>query len=97
MLVLDRNVGQSLMIGDEILVEVVAANGKQVRLGITAPLHVDVFREEIYKRILRERLGGGDRHASFASTFTATELPGSLDTTGIPIYRRIRHAWTKPP
>jgi carbon storage regulator len=52
MLVLLRRVGESIMIGDDVVVTVVAIrSGNQVRLGISAPRHVAVHREEIYERV----------------------------------------------
>ena len=51
MLVLARLVGQSLMIGDDIVVHVLGAKGNQIRIGIDAPKHISVYREEIYQRI----------------------------------------------
>ena len=54
MLVLTRRPGESITIGDDIVVTVVAANGGQVRLGITAPRAVQVLREEIYKAMQEE-------------------------------------------
>jgi carbon storage regulator len=46
MLVLSRNVGQTIVIGDDICVTVVAVRGDCVRLGVTAPRHVRVDRQE---------------------------------------------------
>jgi carbon storage regulator len=54
MLVLTRRPGESITIGDDIVVTVVAARGGQVRLGITAPRTVQVLREEIYKAMQEE-------------------------------------------
>ncbi|CAN5582347.1 carbon storage regulator CsrA [soil metagenome] len=51
MLVLTRKPGQSIMIGDGIEVQVLSVAGEKVRLGITAPREVGIFREEIYERI----------------------------------------------
>ena len=55
MLILTRRVGETLMIGDEVSVTVLGVKGNQVRVGIQAPKSVAVHREEIYKRIQRER------------------------------------------
>ena len=54
MLVLTRRAGESITIGDNIVVTVVAAGGGQVRLGITAPHHVRVLREEIFSALQEE-------------------------------------------
>ena len=52
MLVLTRSSGERLIIGDgEITLTVLDVRGNQVRLGIDAPKHVTVHREEIYKKI----------------------------------------------
>ena len=51
MLVLTRKPGQSIMIGDGIEVQVLSVAGEKVRLGITAPRDVGIFRDEVYERI----------------------------------------------
>ena len=55
MLVLTRKPGQSIMIGDDIEVQVLSVAGDKVRLGITAPREVGIFRDEVYERIERDR------------------------------------------
>ena len=50
-LVLTRKTKQSIMIGDEIEVTVLAVHGEKVRLGIAAPADVPVHRTEIYREI----------------------------------------------
>lgn len=54
MLILSRNEGQTIYIGDNIKVTVLGINGKQVRIGVDAPDEVAVDREEIYIRKLKQ-------------------------------------------
>lgn len=54
MLILSRRPGESLTIGDDVVVTVVGVSGNQIRLGITAPREVRVLREEVYKAMLEE-------------------------------------------
>ena len=68
MLVLTRKPNQSIMIGDEIEVSVLAIMGEKVRIGIQAPRAVPVFRKEVYLEIQHDRsqadpAGEGDREA----------------------------------
>jgi carbon storage regulator len=44
-----------MMIGDDIVVNVLGIKGNQVRLGIDAPKDVAVHREEIYDLIQAEK------------------------------------------
>ena len=55
MLILTRKPGEKIIIGDDVTVTVVSVKGKQVLLGIDAPLEIEVHREEVYLRILKER------------------------------------------
>ena len=55
MLILTRRVGETLMVGNDVTVTVLAVKGNQVRLGIGAPKDVAVHREEIYKRVQAEK------------------------------------------
>lgn len=54
MLILTRRIGESVMIGDEVVVTILGVKGNQVRVGVNAPKEVSVHREEIYERIQRE-------------------------------------------
>lgn len=54
MLILTRRAGESITIGDDIVVTVVEVSGSQVRVGISAPREVRVLREEIQKQIQEE-------------------------------------------
>jgi len=55
MLVLTRRIGESVVIGDNVInISVLDIQRGQVRLGIDAPREVTVHREEIYRRIQDE-------------------------------------------
>ena len=54
MLVLTRKSNQSIMIGDEIEISVLAIMGEKVRIGIEAPRSIPVFRKEVYLEIQQE-------------------------------------------
>ena len=51
MLVLARDVGESIRIGDDIIIQVVFLSGGKLRLGVTAPRDIPVHREEVYEAI----------------------------------------------
>lgn len=51
MLVLTRRVGEEIVIGGTVRVRIVAVQNQRVKVGITAPSHVTVHREEVYQRL----------------------------------------------
>jgi carbon storage regulator len=59
MLVLTRKTNQSIMIGDDVEISVLAVSGDKVRIGISAPRDVPVFRKEVYLSIQAERVAAG--------------------------------------
>ncbi len=63
MLVLTRKSNQSIMIGDDIEVSVLAIMGEKVRIGIQAPRDIPVFRKEVYLEIQQERVGTAGKGA----------------------------------
>ena len=60
MLILTRRLGETTMIGDDVVVTVLGVSGNQVRLGIKAPKTVAVHRREIYDRIKRTEQESGE-------------------------------------
>jgi carbon storage regulator len=62
-LVLTRKANQSIMIGDDIEISVLAIMGEKVRIGIEAPRSVPVYRKEVYVEIQRD----GDAEERYAS------------------------------
>ncbi len=69
MLVLTRKGNQSIMIGDDIEISVLAIMGEKVRIGIEAPRSIPVFRKEVYVEIQRDRAEAAD----------STEVDQALD------------------
>ena len=55
MLVLTREVGEMIAIGDDVWIKVLEVRGGSVRIGIRAPAHVEVHRSEVLQRILAKR------------------------------------------
>lgn len=51
MLILTRRVGESIIIGDDIVITVLCVKGNNVIIGINAPKNVPVNREEIKRKI----------------------------------------------
>ena len=74
MLILARRIGESIVIGDQVEVSVVDIKGDQVKLGISAPRAVPVFRREVYQAIQEE-----NRRAAEAAPGSLPRLEG-LDT-----------------
>lgn len=54
MLILTRKTGESIMIGDSVVVKVLGVRAGQIKIGVDAPKDLPVHREEIYKRIQEE-------------------------------------------
>jgi carbon storage regulator len=60
MLVLSRKADQSLILGEDITVTVLAIEGDRVKLGIRAPRSVSVLREEVYQQLRAANHGAAD-------------------------------------
>ena len=50
MLILTRKPGQSIIIGEDIVVQVLGVKGLQVRIGIDAPREINIIRDELLER-----------------------------------------------
>jgi carbon storage regulator len=61
MLVLTRHKDESIMVGEDVEITIVAVQGNKVRLGITAPKSVPVHRREVYETILRNKKPKGNK------------------------------------
>jgi carbon storage regulator len=78
LLVLTRKPGQSIMIGDGVEVQVLSVAGEKVRLGITAPRDVSIFRNEVYDRIESEAARADDE----VETGTNAVVENALERLG---------------
>jgi carbon storage regulator len=56
MLILTRKLGEKINIGDDIMVTLLEIKGAQIKLGIDAPKHIGIHRNEIYEKIREENL-----------------------------------------
>ena len=54
MLILSRNKGETINIGDDIKITIIDVKGGQIRIGIEAPKNIPVHRSEIYNKIQKE-------------------------------------------
>ncbi len=91
MLVLTRRSGESVMIGDQVVVTVVEVRGDVVRLGIEAPREVRVHREEVYRAV-----GEANAAAAKASDDDMTRLAAQLGSAA-PRPSRLRPRPTEAP
>jgi carbon storage regulator len=52
-LVLTRRAGESVMVGDDVVITVLEVRGDVIRLGVAAPRSIQVHREEVYRELQR--------------------------------------------
>lgn len=85
MLYLTRKIGDSIIINDDIEVRVVDVRGKSVKLGLTFPEDVSVYRHEVYERIQAEKAGeaapDGDAADNSSETTAGTTSETTVGTT----------------
>ena len=84
MLILQRKPGQSLQIGDDIIVSVVSVENNRVRLSVSAPNNVSILRSELFEAKLTNQESIAEQAAPEAllSLFTATEKAKPSETPG---------------
>ncbi|HUW78814.1 MAG TPA: carbon storage regulator CsrA [Candidatus Nanopelagicaceae bacterium] len=76
MLILSRRVGESVMIGDDVVVTVLDVRGDSIRIGIQAPKDVQVHREEVYAAVI-----AANQAAASSSPEKLAKLAAMLPTT----------------
>ena len=75
MLILTRRVGESIVVGDDIVLTVFEVRGDAVRIGIDAPRSVQVNRKEVYEEIQR-----ANEQAVSTSDDALDALRGAIDS-----------------
>lgn len=79
MLILSRKIGESIAIDDNIKVTVLSVYGRQVRLGIYAPLDVIVHREEIYIKIQEKEKTKSQKSSGFGRKLKRLNRNGRIN------------------
>lgn len=82
MLVLSRRVGESIMIGSDVVVTVLEVRPDLVRIGIKAPRDVEVHREEVFLEVQQANQSAAspepDAVEALAARLRANSLPGPM-------------------
>ena len=71
MLIITRRPGEKIMIGDDVVVEVIEVSGSSIRVGIAAPKRIPVYREEIWAAVKEE-------NAAAAASPVIPDLPAEV-------------------
>ena len=79
MLVLSRQRDETIMIGDDIEVSVLSVMGEKVRIGISAPRDIPVFRKEVYLEIQQDRATEAAGKADVNAALTNLSSPKQGD------------------
>lgn len=82
MLVLSRRAGESINIGDDVVVTVLEVRGDVVRVGIAAPRSIRVHREEVYRELQaanREAAQADDRAVAALTSLFPGKQPAPAD------------------
>ena len=63
MLLITRRAGERIVLGDDIIIEVIEISGTQVRVGVHAPPSVPIYREEIWEAVKAENRSAAEDSA----------------------------------
>ncbi len=79
MLVLTRKVDESIIIGDEIDIKILALSGSQVKIGISAPRSLRILRKEVHDQVKKD---GGEAPVTEAPATEAGAPPTAAKNPG---------------
>jgi len=95
MLVLTRRTGESIVIGNDVVVTVLEVRHDQVRIGIDAPRNVQVHREEIFAQVMQENTAAVASAADLANPLL--RRPAAPPAGGVPPRKGPRLQPPSPP
>ena len=64
MLILSRKTNEKIVIGDDITISIIEIKGDQIRIGVDAPRHIKVFRQEVLAEIKAENKAASESSPS---------------------------------
>jgi carbon storage regulator len=88
MLRITRRAGERVIVGGEVVIEVLEVRGGTVRLGIDAPRSVSIYREEIWLEVKRENEAAASAPSELPPLpQLATQSPGGPPAVGRAVIR----------
>jgi len=84
MLILTRRPGERVVIGENILIEVMGVSGHTVRLGIDAPEGVSIYREEIWEAVKAENRAAAEAEPGSLPSLPPGRSPGGGEGSKAP-------------
>lgn len=83
MLVLSRRAGESVCIGDDVVVTVLDVRGDVIRLGIRAPRAIHVHREEVFRELRRVNLEAASSTEGAEQALSTLLAPASTGSSAL--------------
>jgi len=80
MLVLSRQPGETIMIGDQIAVKILEVSGETIKIGIDAPRSVSIYRKELYQAIQEENKTAAQMNLDKIKSLSAVIRSGQAAT-----------------
>jgi carbon storage regulator len=77
MLRISRRAGERIMLGDDVVIEVLEVRGQTVRIGIDAPRALPIYREEIWLEVKRENQAAADAPDALPDMTGRLPAPGA--------------------